>query len=142
MAGDFEFLDNTKNCLNAIGEDLLQNMTAAVELVKLNVLQMLSHPGTGRQYKVPGTKGAYYIASAPGEPPAVRLGDLKRSIDTDVIVEADTITGEVGTDREYGPMLEYGTMNILPRPWLRPSFEQSQAEVEDILQQPVGLEIE
>jgi len=170
---EFEFKDNTKNCLNAIGEDLLKNMTAAVELVKLNTLEMLSHQGMGRQYKVPGVK-AYgkwdyenmgtskrragytrtYTASAPGEPPAQVTGDLKKSVMTNIVIEKDTIIGEVGSGLsynskgeggvgvDYGAMLEYGTMKMLPRPWLRPSFEQSQAEVEDILQQPVGMEIE
>lgn len=33
---------------------------------------------TGKMYKVPGTN-TYYRASVPGQPPATRLGDLRRS---------------------------------------------------------------
>jgi len=154
MQVEFEFHDNSENVLNDLGEEFKMRMEEAVNIVRNNVLEMLSHQGTGRLYKVPGTKNTFYTASAPGEPPAVVTGDLKKSIMTNIIVEKDTIIGEVGSGLsfnskgeggvgvDYGPMLEYGTMKMLPRPWLRPSFEQSQAEVEDILQQPVGMEIE
>lgn len=138
----FEFRDNSKNCLNALGEELTMRMEEAVQIVRLNVLEKLSQQGTGRVYKVPGTKNTYYTASAPGEPPAVATGNLKQHIETDVIVSADTVEGEVGTEVEYGPMLEFGTMKMLPRPWLRPSFEESDAEIKDILQVPMEIEIE
>lgn len=135
-----EFNDNTDKCLTAIGQELEKRMVAAVNLVKVNVLNTLQGDRTGRRYKVPGTKDTYYTASAPGEPPASVTGDLRRSIDTDVIIEGPSIIGEVGTDTEYGPMLEYGTIHILPRPWLRPAFELSQEAIEEIFQMPMEIE--
>jgi len=106
-------------------------MLEAVDEVRNTTLDTLSGQRSGRIYKVPGTQ-RYYTASAPGEPPAQQLGDLRRSIKKEVTQDAETITGFVGTNLPKGPMLEFGTRHIAPRPWLRISFEKSLDKVKEI----------
>lgn len=92
----------------------------------------LNKPGTGRTYttnfytdkqgrvRPVGTRPPH-TASAPGQPPAPDSGDLRDSIDGEVVRGMGGPTVEVGTDKEYGPYLEYGTSKMLARPWLRPT---------------------
>lgn len=101
-----------------------QRMHEAVNEVRNETLDTLSGSRSGRQYKVPGTS-RYYTASAPGEPPAQRLGELRQSISTEVGGEAGQLIGKVGTDKDYGPMLEYGTRKMAARPWLSVAFEKA-----------------
>ncbi len=141
MPTEFEYHDNTKNALNIIGEDLKKKMTAAVNAVRTETLKTLSGQRSGRVYRVPGT-GRTYTASAPGQPPAVATGNLKQHIDTKIVISENKIEGQVGTPVKYGPMLEYGTSKMLPRPWLRPSFEKSEDKIEEIFQKPIGWGVE
>jgi hypothetical protein len=99
----------------------------------------------------PGT----YIASAPGEPPAVALGDHRRSIKA-VSRRGDdgNWEGIVGSDMEKAPWLEFGTgragaaagqgdlpagyahgskSGMAPRPSLRPALEHTRGAVRGIL---------
>jgi len=116
--------------IQQIDDSIQKRMTAAVNVVKTEAIQLLSQQGTGRQYRVPGTKDTWYTASSPGQPPAVATGDLKWSIDTNV--SGDGLIGEVGTDIDHGMMLQFGTRNILPRPWLDVAFNNSLYQIVNI----------
>lgn len=62
-------------------------------------------------------------ASAPGEPPAVDFGHLRRSIQADVSrLKESNPRARVGTNMKYGPALEYGNPlhRLAPRPYFRP----------------------
>jgi HK97 gp10 family phage protein len=63
-------------------------------------------------------------ASAPGEAPAGDTGDLARRITAEKERE---LQWSVGTDLPYGRFLEFGTMKIAERPWLRPAIEKNRA---------------
>lgn len=106
-------------------------MTEAVNEVRNVTLDTLSGPRHGRTYKIPGTSRTY-TASSPGEPPAQRLGELRQSVTAVVEGEGRQLVGKVGTNKDYGPMQEFGTKNIAPRPWLRVSFEKAERTVKDI----------
>jgi len=115
-----------------------KRMVEAVNEVRNTTLKTLSGERTGRIYTIPGTHRTY-TASSPGEPPAQRLGELRQSVSTLVVGRGDSLTGAVGTDKKYGPMLEYGTKkygtkNMAARPWLRPSFEKAEASVKAIFE--------
>lgn len=110
-------------------------MMDAGVMAQSTVREMLSHPGTGRTYKVSKT-GALHRASAPGEPPAVLHGHLRNSIGHsrpawsggEISLEYGpglgvSASGEVET---YSRRLEYGGADsrgvvILPRPYMEPS---------------------
>ena len=124
--------DRIDEAIGKIGSEAEDRMLKAVNEVRNETLDTLSGSRTGRKYKVPGTN-KYYTASAPGEPPAVQLGDLRKSVKSGVEKKGEDVTGFVGTELEKGSMLEFGTRKMKPRPWLRPSFEKAKSKVKDIL---------
>jgi hypothetical protein len=76
----------------------------------------LSQPGQGRVY----TRGSVqHRASAPGDPPAVDTGDLRRERSAEVFIEGSgRVVGEVIFFAEYAEALELGTEKMAPRPFL------------------------
>ena len=109
--------------------------------IKLNA----QPPRTGRIY---GT----HQASAPGEPPAPLSTDLRKSIThTDVIWEGDIASAQVGTDKPYARILEFGgiinrvspkgkhyVIRILPRPYFGATWLEEEAKLQSILDKAVS----
>ncbi len=56
--------------------------------------------------------------SAPGTPPAIRTGILHASFKVEQTGDLEHI---VGTDVEYAPHLEFGTVRMAERPFLTPA---------------------
>ena len=76
---------------------------------------------SGRTYRVPGTQRTYQ-ASQPGEAPATRLGDLRRSYKVGRVQAAGwNTTIQVGSTIAYAPALEFGTSSMPARPHLAPA---------------------
>lgn len=107
-------------------------------------------PGTGKvvnmQKELPNGRIFYYrklvgartwVASAPYEAPAIRLGHLRQSYNYKVLNRGFEATGYIGSPLEYAPWLEFGTSRIYPRPHLKVAFEKSKPDVmkffEDLL---------
>lgn len=59
--------------------------------------------------------------SAPGQPPGVDTGTLRRSVQVDRSQVDSELKARVGTNVEYARPLEYGTINMAARPWMRPT---------------------
>lgn len=117
-------------------------MVEAVHRVREETNKTLSGERTGRTYVVPGTHKKYR-ASAPGEAPAARTGELRQAVTTEVTEERGEPVGYVGLRKgsgeghkpeEYGLILEKGNFKIRPRPWLEPSFEKSRKDVQRIFE--------
>jgi HK97 gp10 family phage protein len=70
---------------------------------------------------------ATHRASAPGEAPATDTGRLASSVKA----TSSGLGGTVGTDLPYGFFLEYGTMQMAERPWLRPALAANQQFIID-----------
>lgn len=68
--------------------------------------------------------------SEPGKPPAVDTGNLKGST---TFVPAGKLTYEVIVGAEYSLFLEYGTVNMAPRPFLLPAHEKIMANKDKYL---------
>lgn len=118
------------------------------EILFVNAIKReLTGARTGRTYRVPGTKTAVHVASAPGEPPAVLFGHLRNSIGYEKPqTHGDRVTGEVGTglgigekdgniSNAYARRLELGGrdsrgVTILPRPYLRPAQDKVEPQIE------------
>lgn len=111
-----------------------ERLEAACIRVHKEASEILVGQRSGRQYYVPGT-GTRYTASAPGEPPASRTGlaGLRGHISWEMSEEKGEVVGLVGSDTKYAPMLEFGTVNMAARPWLRPAFEKADTAVKEIL---------
>ena len=95
-------------------------LTSAGNEGRNRVMQNISGTRTGRTYTIPKFQRTY-VASAPGEYPAIRHGDLKGSIRA--VVQGDTLY--IGTDKDYGLPLEKKDPNRGGRPWLKPSLDQA-----------------
>lgn len=70
-------------------------------------------------------------ASLPGEPPRRRTGILRASV-----INESTEGGlvqRVGSPLEYAFWLEFGTVNMEPRPWLRPGLRMNAERLGDIV---------
>jgi phage gpG-like protein len=108
-------------------------------LFEREVKKKLIGPRTGRMY---GT----HQASAPGEPPALLDGDLRKSITHDGPTwSGDEISGEVGSSLEKAALLEFGGMTgrghltrILPRPYMGATFLEQFDRMQAILAEAVN----
>ncbi len=74
-------------------------------------------------------------ASAPGEAPAIDTGILHGSMFTREVGPAAYIAG---TNVEYAPDLEMGTVNIEARPFLLPAAEDERTDFERAVAAAVG----
>ena len=66
--------------------------------------------------------------SAPGQPPGVVTGTLKRSIQI-YLGKIESLKVGIGTRLKYAYFLEFGTKNMSPRPWFRYTFKQSKQQI-------------
>ena len=95
---------------------------------------------SGKVYRKPFTRKATYTASAPGEPPALRSGDLRRSWRQRTASERTgkdlTVRPAITTDVKYAPWLEEGTDRIAPRPFEKPIIEHAMPRIRKIFKEP------
>lgn len=69
--------------------------------------------------------------SNPGEPPTDRSGALAESIQ--VMTGDGGLKATVGSNLEYATYLEYGTVNMAARPFMRPAFERTRTRISEIM---------
>ena len=131
MGVEIVFKEHIDDVVRKVAGHAKERMHEAVQEVRNTTLETLSGARSGREYRVPGTS-VWYTASAPGEPPAVATSGLRQSVKDGIEKEGKAVVGFVGTEEKHGPMLEFGTSRMLPRPWLRPSFEKATQKVKEI----------
>lgn len=68
-------------------------------------------------------------ASAPGEPPHMRSGELKASNRSEVDSVENKVTIKVSNTSSYAGYLEFGTEKMAPRPFFRPAMDEVPAIV-------------
>lgn len=106
-----------------------------------DIVRALETPGQGRRYRrYPG--GPFYRASAPGAPPARRTGALANSIGFKYNglvgrFMAGGPSGVVYSSSKYAPHLEYGTVRMAPRPFMRPAAKRAQRILEAAMRDAV-----
>lgn len=91
--------------------------------IELRAKAKMLGPKGGRAYY--RGAGNLHIASAPGEAPAVDLGQLIGSIRAHPV---SVSIWEVSTNSPQGLYTELGTAFMAPRPWLRPSAEEQRPD--------------
>jgi hypothetical protein len=74
---------------------------------------------TGRMYRRPG--GGFYQASAPGETPAIRSGELLRSIGQPTFPAPNV--GQLRIGAPHAGLLERGTVKAAARPFVHPAVK-------------------
>lgn len=86
--------------------------------VESEVKNEMRAPKSGRMYR----RGSRtHQASAPGQAPAVDLGQYINSIQVENVTD---LTSKVGTNTEYAMALEFGSRRVAPRPVWRPVIEK------------------
>ena len=127
--------NSTKQLITAFRGGAQKNVSQAARVLQSEVRRKLSGQRTGRTYPVPDTQQTY-TASAPGEPPARRTGELARSYQTH---EPMTGTPEayVGTDSPYALPLEKGTRHMAPRPHFLRTLHEQMGRIKRILARKV-----
>lgn len=109
--------------------------TRAVNAIRNTELEVLRGKRSGRVYRKPHTK-SHYTASAPGEPPARRTGNLR--LNWNGTVESSStgsglrVTAVLESQERYSTYLENGTRRMAPRPFKQPISEKAMPEIERI----------
>lgn len=72
--------------------------------------------------------GAGHVPSLPGEPPNADTRHLDTNIET-LISKRYPPTVTVVSHAEYSAALEYGTANMVERPFMRPALEKNRKDI-------------
>jgi len=71
-------------------------------------------------------------ASRAGEPPASDTGFLASQITTEVKLQEDKVVGQIIASAPYAKHLEFGTTNIMARPFMQPALQKNKKKILDI----------
>lgn len=109
--------------------------TRAVNAIRNAELEVLRGKRSGRVYRKPHTK-SHYTASAPGEPPARRTGNLRLNwngtVESSSTSSGLRVTAVLESQERYSTYLENGTRRMAPRPFKQPISEKAMPEIERI----------
>lgn len=149
--------------LDGLAEDVIQGARPRIMHVMKQALLYfegqlkvtLSGQRHGRVYTVPKTH-VKYTASAPGEPPAVMLSNLKNSVGhSGPTWDSYSVGGEVGVglgtkpgggevdpEKTYARRLELGGIDsrgiyIAPRPYMAPTAERVELVLSDLFERGI-----
>ena len=107
----------------------------AVNAIRNAELEVLRGKRSGRVYRKPHTK-SHYTASAPGEPPARRTGNLRLNwngpVESSSTGSGLRVTAVLESQERYSTALENGTRRMAPRPFKQPISEKAMPEIERI----------
>lgn len=111
---------------NALAKEIKIRTIESANLVHAYILRTkLSGERSGRLAKIPGTN-RYYRQSLPGQPPATRLGDLRRSLaKSNLSSNRGKHVIHVGTNIDYAVDLERPQNPSRKRPFLESGFRES-----------------
>jgi hypothetical protein len=129
--------DHSREFLRAVDQAGLAGIYAAAVIMTQDVQQrMINSARGGRIYPSRKGPGQTHKASAPGESPAVDLGELVGSI-TQSRVRSGPVQSvvQMGSTIQRGLLLEYGTSRILPRPAFRPALARVDGMVAGLVMQ-------
>jgi hypothetical protein len=121
--------------IKKVNREVASRGTRAVNAIRNAELEVLRGKRSGRVYRKPHTK-SHYTASAPGEPPARRTGNLR--LNWNGTVESSStgsglrVTAVLESQERYSTYLENGTRRMAPRPFKQPISEKAMPEIERI----------
>ena len=124
---------NLKEFNNALNKTLQDNkvkeyVTRATLMVQNTAKESIQKGGTGKEYK----RGSIvHRASAPNNPPATDTGYLVSQITMDVDVKANgSVVGQIISSAPYSKALEFGTVNMQPRPFMQPALMKNKRKIQ------------
>lgn len=120
-----------------VNRQVLSRGTRAVNQLRNAELEVLSGQRGGRVYRKPHTKSATYTASAPGEPPARRTGNLRLHWNGEVRGGGEgNLTIRLESAEHYAGYLENGTSKMAPRPFKDKITEKALPQIKAIFNEP------
>lgn len=145
-----------KTVTTEVRQEMERRSHLAANELRNSALIVLRGQRHGRRYKVPGTyrrqrdkvtgkmrNGRYYTASAPGEPPAVRLGHFRLSWQPEAHVVFGSYISRISSDlrtddgkHNLGEILENGTSRMAPRPHHDRILQHAEKKIYQIYDQP------
>lgn len=129
-----------KDQVTNINRKVVSRGVRAVNAIRNAELRVLKGQRSGRVYRKPFSR-ATYTASAPGEPPARRTGNLRLHWNGQVKSENSSsggvaIVAELESQEEYAADLEYGTSKMAPRPFVEKIKQEATPEIQRIYSEP------
>ena len=130
----FKNLDAFKKRLkNRLDTNAHENAKSAVlrstMLVEKTAQESIKHKGTGKLYQKYNPR-VEHRASAPNEPPATDTGFLGQNITMNVDVKSNgSVVGQIISAAPYSKALEFGTVNMQPRPFMRPALRKNKNQI-------------
>lgn len=131
VSGMAELKKNLSKLEDDLGKQVKDALLTGGLLVETQAKKNIQEVSSGRQvirYREGGTKYTHIAASA-GESPNTDTGNLIRSISTEIKPEAVF----VGTTLKYAESLEFGTVNMKPRPFLHKALLSKQKKIKQLL---------
>lgn len=127
------FVDRTDQATEEIRAQLGPVALAMAEVAEREIRETMERSvPSGERY--PDPEGGTYVASAPGEPPAIRTreylnsygtaGPIQRGSKSVTAVRSNRMVGR-NADKPLWAILEYGTFRQAPRPHVRPGSEEA-----------------
>lgn len=115
-------IENASKQRQAAVDKVIKETTIAVHKT---AVESISKKGSGitRELYLPKRT---HTASAPNNPPATDTGNLKRNLRWETV--AGQFTGKVISGADYSTYLEFGTVNMGQRPFMRPALEKNYIE--------------
>lgn len=102
--------------------------------VEENALRKKTNPGP-----------RYLNPSKPGNPPAVRTGNLARNMGhsgvAEIKVVGSRVTGGVFNSAPYAALLEFGTRKMAPRPFMLPTISHNADRYKQIMLEEIRYEV-
>lgn len=89
--------------------------------------------GGGRSGRTYTRRSVSHQASSVGEYPKTDTGQLVRNIFSDRIGNYTYQIGSKGSGAPHGRYLEFGTLNMRPRPWLSRAVKDSALKIQSLL---------
>lgn len=121
--------------IDATEKALARAAAKGAALIEKEAKEAVSKPGPTRGHATGTSVGGEVIRpSLPGEPPRKRTGqNLRNRIGSEPANKSGTIW-RVGTrgKNPVGFFLEFGTGNMEPRPWLRPTLKANRGKLKAI----------
>ena len=142
------FRSNAGSAIRATVKDQVTNINRkvvsrgvrAVNAIRNAELEVLKGQRSGKVYRKPFSK-ATYTASAPGEPPARRTGNLRMHWNGQVKSENSSgggvaIIAELESQEPYAGILENGSSKMAARPFTEKIKEKAMPEIQRIYSEP------
>lgn len=129
-----------KDHVTNINRKVVSRGVRAVNAIRNAELEVLKGQRSGRVYRKPHSK-ATYTASAPGEPPARRTGNLRMHWNGQVKSENSSgggvaIIAELESQEPYAGILENGSSKMAARPFTEKIKEKAMPEIQRIYGEP------